>query len=963
MNVNGFPALVWALAIYAITELLLDVAKKTPLWLPRQLLGPVRRLWGELCYLRALVNDPDLNRWAYQYVTLRAIKARPAKGTAEPKPLLSLLRNHMGQGQQVVVLGEPGAGKTTTLEALAYHLAQRAYRVQVAVWAVFLGLIVLLMTFHSPRWALLLLAILLFDFVFRCWPLPLFIELRHYEGGAVEDFLKKTVAGRVGGQALSERLRSYVERGRLMWLLDGVNEVRGETYESALDGWRECFTPGHYFARAQVVFTSRTGENPADRLGLKEVLEVLDLDDGGVRDFLHAYGSEAVDRDFAALERNNMLGEQGLGRNPYWLKMMVESGLYTRNRGALFENFARRLIQRELDRGRVQPQPSVVPVDDELDALGRLAYVMSDAGQVGLALNQAELTLAKWLEDSEWKPRQVLDEGEAATLMRLSRPENRAEFAHQLVQEFFAAYALRLQFDEALRRADALPWWETLLILSGLLEEHTIEGSKKVGRHDNYCQFVRRVLGDGRDVRRLFLAAGLLRSVDKPDRALEHQVTAALAESLRQGATSAHKQAAVDLARIAGDEVVEALGGLLQGDDRTVKEGAVQILEEIESRKAAQALVASLGDKMIASQVTKALVAIAEPAVKPLIRALRDQDSEVRQRAVWALVQLRELAVEPLISALQDKDSWVRQKAVEALERIGEPAVKPLIGALQDKDSRVRRRAAEALEKIGDARAVGSLIGALRDEHNGVRWSAAEALGKIGEPAVEPLIEALRDKDSRVRQKVAEALGGIADARAVGPLIGALRDKDSWVRRRAAEALEKIRGPAVGPLIGALWDEDSRVRRRAAEALGEIGDARAVGPLIGALRDKDSRVRQKVAEALGKIGEPAVEPLIGALRDENRLVRRRAGEALGEIRDARAVEPLIGALRDRDSWVRRRAAEALEKIGDPRPLPHLRRVAREDEGKTPWGTVADAAREAIRRIRIAQRGKNGQADK
>jgi HEAT repeat protein len=101
----------------------------------------------------------------------------------------------------------------------------------------------------------------------------------------------------------------------------------------------------------------------------------------------------------------------------------------------------------------------------------------------------------------------------------------------------------------------------------------------------------------------------------------------------------------------------------------------------------------------------------------------------------------------------------VRFEAIWALQRIGEPAVEPLIQALKDKDKVIRFGAADALGRIGDARAVEPLIQALKDEDYTVRAWAALNLGRIGDAkAVEPLTEALKDENDNVRHYAAEAL-------------------------------------------------------------------------------------------------------------------------------------------------------------------------------------------------------------
>ena len=333
-------------------------------------------------------------------------------------------------------------------------------------------------------------------------------------------------------------------------------------------------------------------------------------------------------------------------------------------------------------------------------------------------------------------------------------------------------------------------------------------------------------------------------------------------------------------------------------------------------------------------------------AVEPLIEALKNENVYIRRRAAEVLIRMGEPAVKPLVQALEDKDSdrmrvaialdelgWkprddtekasylIAKKEWDELAKLREPAVGLLIEALKDKDEDVRKHAATALGEIGDERALQQLIQALNNEW-GVQSEVAKALGKIGEPAVEPLIQALEDRDENLRSGAAMALGNIGDARASAPLIEALKDENRDVRREAAFALGEVGDErAVEPLIQALKYEDKWIRKAAAMSLGQVGDARAVEPLIQALKYGDTDVRSGAEIGLGKLGELAVEPLVHVMNDKHQDMdaRWKAAMALGEIGDERALEPLTRVMMDdhENIYFREGALECLGRLGKP----------------------------------------------
>lgn len=125
-----------------------------------------------------------------------------------------------------------------------------------------------------------------------------------------------------------------------------------------------------------------------------------------------------------------------------------------------------------------------------------------------------------------------------------------------------------------------------------------------------------------------------------------------------------------------------------------------------------------------------------------------------------------------------------------------------------------------------------------------------------------------------------------------------------------------------------------------------------VRELILALGDPNHPEHAQAVSELVAIGPIAVPALGAALSpDHPWLTAYRAAEALAQIGDGRASGSLISALRHPNSNVRWSVVRALAEVGDTRTLWALRRVARDDRGKTSWGeSVADTAQLALDRL-------------
>ncbi len=276
--------------------------------------------------------------------------------------------------------------------------------------------------------------------------------------------------------------------------------------------------------------------------------------------------------------------------------------------------------------------------------------------------------------------------------------------------------------------------------------------------------------------------------------------------------------------------------------------------------------------------------------VEGLIELLKHENPIVRMEATKALGELGdERVIEPLIQSWGDT-SVVYRRAEKALKAIGEPAVQPIIEALKDENKDVRSGAAIMLADMCEKRAVEPLIEALKDEVEDVRGHAAYALSRIGDKkAFKPVVDALNStKDSVVRSYIIQSLGRLGNKGTIDLLRKLFKEsKDDSLRLSAASALIKLCGDndAFNFLMDTLKNSEGIDSLIVIEKLWQAGDKRAVEPLIEILKkDNDWQMRSDVATALGILGDKrAIEPLIEALKDNDMNVRLSSIVALKSI--------------------------------------------------------------------------------
>ena len=876
-------------------------------------------------------------------------------------------RTVFGTQRHLVVLGAPGAGKSTLVRWLALSAAagRVACRQRLGVDERLVPLLVPVGRLSELR-----------ESLGRAGTAPSVVDaMAHYfhERNAIEEIPAGTAF-----------LRQRLEAGECLVLLDGLDEVpTARRHEVAR--WIESFSATYRGNR--VVVTSREVGFVGLELPGGMTVTIRPFDDRQIREYVVAWcrayraweanlsaADAARDQPIADAESRRFLevlkGDprlRSLSGNPFLLSALAlvhrAEGQLPTHRVQLYDLFARALCEtwEQARKLTMSDSSAAARIDYESEAipvLGRLALWLHEHTAGVAPESEVKFQITQALVEEMGAAPDTAARAADEFLQRASRDlqiiaergPGEYGFLHLTFQEFFAAQYLHAKerFESAAQAHWSDPRWEEILLLGvgtlSILQKraaaagrfiHGLLAWKAPG-----APWVTDVLN-----KQVVIAAKCCADAPNLEPSVAQEVLDAFVPVICRDTSLPFERARQALTRIRGSRfavvLADRLLSVLRDDEHEVAQASAAVaLGELCEHEALEPLLDTLRhgkNSLLRFCSAEALGSLGDPrALEPLVTSLRtDKEWLVRAGTARALGTLWDVrALEPLADALRvDDNVSVRLRAADALASLRDPrALEPLRAALrEDKELSVGRAAAVGLGTLWKQLDDLPLLVREAREHN-QEWVTLSVLGALAnvlrrDEDFERVRSYLRGaEDSLMRAGAAAALGKIGDSGALTLLLAALReDKEPTVRANAAQALGMLADPiAFEPLLAALReDKDSAVRAAAAGALGALSDLRAVEPLLAALReDKDGTVRSSAAGVLGTLGDPrAVAPLLAAIqRDKEDAVRASAASTLGTLGDKRAVGPLLVTLRkDKTQSVRARALEALWELSDRLP--------------------------------------------
>ncbi|MDW8319680.1 MAG: NACHT domain-containing protein, partial [Anaerolineae bacterium] len=429
--------------------------------------------------LKARVERPQGETWARD---LRLAGRRPTAEEAEamgerlsePTPVLDLLQRHDG----LVVLGDPGAGKTTFLKYVALHLALGR--------EADLGL--------SPRLPVLA-------------PLSAYANALAVRDTPLDRFIADYYRERGIDLPLADMLAQALAAGRAMLLLDGLDEVKDlGRRRDVVDRVADFFTVQRQRGNKFILTSRIVGYNQVRRPieGLTECT-LVDFDDADIALFIEKWtlaieravqGAEQVAALSAERERTELLaavqrnpGVRRLAANPLLLTvlaLMKRQGVrLPERRVELYEQYVDILVQHwNLARGLGRAPAYSPDVKQVRKVLAPLALWMHETSPgIGLVKEPAmrrklaEIYAAAQVDDPERASDRFLADVRDHANLLVERGSRQYGFIHLTFQEYLAAVALAQQGQQSVEPVTAAlaahvgddNWREVSLLTVGYL--------------------------------------------------------------------------------------------------------------------------------------------------------------------------------------------------------------------------------------------------------------------------------------------------------------------------------------------------------------------------------------------------------------------------------------------------------------------------------------------------------------
>ena len=632
------------------------------------------RTWDIQTYLDDLTQVPEYARWADQPYVRKEDEDHYIQTQSKILPLFASpfdedvgrrredLLDVIHASDRLLILGEPGVGKTAALERIMWETANA----------------------NGPV-------------------IPIYVPLSYYEGDLIAEVWGALEV--TGVLHLSSRadVGEFLRQNQCLVLFDGLNEVRGDQRQQIA---REIAEFVRAYRRHRYVITSRSQDQLWRTLREGNVpwnaVVVQRITDGQVREYLIAHlgprqGKETHD------SLNKPL--HAMSQTPLFLWMLkevrVRGGELPGNRGELFDQYVEKAVFTR-DEGKLEIS---IPRSAKRQALAHLASSLQ--GEHRLTCREEEAVAIVSGKEQEYDPRSLIHEAQIHGLLK--RVERKGEqqicFMHQSVQEYFVALTLRdivasevdnpawqqlgrqvLRLGLAARASD--PWWaESFVQLAGLTE-YPSWLARAVAKVSPWLAFWCMI--EGREIdeeTRSVVETGtvdLLRSHDVKERQ----------KAVRELEILENPRTAEYLVTVLGDEAEEVVNAAVRGLGKLGEPAAEYLHPHLErNTRARRAAIRALG-----------LIWEIHP-----LTDLGGDNANLRLTALKALGQLGDTRVIEAVIAVArwDTDMTVRRRAVELLGQLGDPqSVGLLTAVLEDAEPSLRASAAIALGHIRDKRAV-----------------------------------------------------------------------------------------------------------------------------------------------------------------------------------------------------------------------------------------------------------------